>query len=132
MTSLLSKTWSFQRELMLLALGIACWSSTALAEALPNQTRDYIRVCARGLYSQVFTAKDGKPTSCAQDIWSSGGTIVSLGTSPECKALREKLALSAGEVAERIFDWVSANRENSNNAIAADIKSAYSAVYRCD
>jgi hypothetical protein len=132
MTIFLSKRWSLQRELMLLALGIVCWSATARAEALPDQTRDYIRVCARAPYGQTFTAKDGKPTSCAQDIWLKGGDIVMVRTSPECKVLREALALSAGEVADRIFDWVRANKGNSNNPIATDIAAAFSAVYRCD
>ena len=116
---------------MVLVLGLSCWSMTAQAEPLPSQTRDYLRVCWPGVYSQIFTAKDGSLTSCAQHIWSIGGDIVAAGTSADCTNLRRGLALSAGDVANQIIDWLRANRSNSNNAIAVDVRAAFVTVYRC-
>jgi len=119
------------RATIALALGLSCWPVTVPAEPSPAQTRDFIRVCWAGFYSQTLTAKDRGWTSCAQDIWSIGGDIVAAGTSADCTSLRYKLALSAGDVADQIMNWLRANRSNSNNAIAVDMRAAFVTVYRC-
>jgi hypothetical protein len=110
--------------------GVVCWSGPCFAEQWPKQTRDVVRVCSsHSLPAEIFDLSTGKKTSCEAQL--SAGDAIIFGSGPGCVTFIDEYQRSAAKIAQRVLDWLRANRSNSSNNIDDDIDDATGALYRC-